>query len=46
MWFHDTDPAAQAPGPMHLCLQLDNFQSTSGMATVHFDVDWARVYSP
>lgn len=45
-WFHDADPAAQAPGPMHLCLQLDNFAATSGMATVHFDVDWARVYAP
>lgn len=45
-WFHDTDPAAQAPGPMHLCLQLDNFVGSSGMATVYFDVDWAHVYAP
>lgn len=44
VWFHNTDPAAQAPNPMHQTIQLDNFVGTSGMATVYFDADWARAY--
>lgn len=45
-WFDDTNPGAQAPGPMHGTIQLDNFVGTSGMATVHMDTDWFRVYAP
>jgi acetyl-CoA carboxylase carboxyltransferase component len=40
-WFRFTGQVANAPGPMHQTIQLDNFGKT-GNAT--FDVDWARVY--
>lgn len=45
VWFHDTDPDVQAPGPMHQTIQLDNFFGAGGMQEAYFDVDWARVYS-
>jgi hypothetical protein len=43
VWFHDTKAGIQAPGPMHLTIQLDDFYG-SGMQPAHFDVDWARIY--
>ncbi len=43
-FFHDTDPAAQAPGPMHLCIQLDNFGG-SPHQPAHQDVAWVRFYA-
>jgi hypothetical protein len=43
VWFHDTKSGIQAPGPMHLTIQLDNFHG-SGMQPAHFDVDWAHIY--
>ncbi|WP_163509783.1 glycoside hydrolase family 16 protein [Fodinicola acaciae] len=45
VWFHDTDPDVQAPGPMHQTIQLDNFFGAGGMQEAYFDVDWARVYA-
>lgn len=44
-WFHDTDPDAQAPQPMHLTIQLDNFFGAGGMQEAYFDVDWAHIYA-
>ena len=44
VWFHDTDPGVQAPGPMHQTIQLDNFCGCA-MQEAYFDVDWARVYA-
>lgn len=44
VWFHDTDPGVQAPGPMHQTIQLDNFCGCA-MQQAYFDVDWARVYA-
>ena len=44
VWFHDTDPDVQAPGPMHQTIQLDNFCGCT-MQKAYFDVDWARVYA-
>ncbi|TDQ00873.1 glycoside hydrolase family 16 protein [Labedaea rhizosphaerae] len=44
VWFHDTDPDVQAPGPMHQTIQLDNFCGCA-MQAAYFDVDWARVYA-
>lgn len=44
VWFHDTDPDVQAPGPMHQTIQLDNFCGCT-MQKAYFDVDWARVYT-
>jgi hypothetical protein len=43
-WFRNTAPGVQAPGPMHLTIQLDNFVGKSGLQPTHFDVDWARIY--
>jgi len=43
-WFDDTDPAAQAPEPMHGNIQLDNFFGAD-MQPAHMDVDWYRVYA-
>ena len=43
-WFRDTDTSAQAPRPMHLTIQLDNFFG-GGMQEAFFDVDWARIYA-
>ncbi|TCC64096.1 glycosyl hydrolase family protein [Kribbella pittospori] len=43
VWFHDTDPDVQAPGPMHQTIQLDNFCGCT-MQKAYFDVGWARVY--
>lgn len=45
LWFTDSDPNAQAPAAMKQTIQLDNFNSTSGMADVDMEVDWARVYA-
>ncbi len=44
-WFRTTDPAAQAPGPMHGTIQLDNFFGTSGGQPARLDVDSYRVYA-
>ncbi|MGA8116123.1 MAG: glycoside hydrolase family 16 protein [Actinocatenispora sp.] len=44
-WFHDTDPSVQAPGPMHLTIQLDDFFGAGGMQKAYFDVDWAHLYT-
>jgi beta-glucanase (GH16 family) len=44
VWFHDTDPKVQAPGPMHLTMQLDNFVGKSGLQPTRFDIDFARIY--
>lgn len=44
VWFHDTKSSAQAPGPMHMTAQLDDPNSTSGMAPTTMQLDWARVY--
>lgn len=43
-WWEATDPAHLPPGPMHLCIQLDNFGGDlgSGASTT---VDWVRQYS-
>ncbi|WP_179467597.1 glycoside hydrolase family 16 protein [Mycolicibacterium vinylchloridicum] len=43
-WWQATDPAHLPPGPMHLCIQLDNFGGdlNSGAA---MSVDWVRQYS-
>lgn len=43
-WFRfGRDGIQNAPGPMHLTVQLDNFHGR-GMQKAYFDVDWARVY--
>lgn len=44
LWFDDTSPGAQAPGPMHLTIQLDDLDGTHQQAA-HMDVDWARIYA-
>jgi hypothetical protein len=44
VFFHDTAAGIEAPGNMHLTLQLDNFFG-SGMQPAHLDVDWARFYA-
>lgn len=44
-WFRFTGRVAQAPGPMHQTIQLDNFFG-SGMQPATFDIDWARAYRP
>lgn len=43
-WWEAGDPAHLPPGPMHLCIQLDNFGGDlgSGASTA---VDWVRQYS-
>lgn len=46
LWFHDTDPAAQPPGPMHATIQLDLFESPPGIQPTSLDVDWLRIYAP
>lgn len=44
-WFHDTDPAAQAPASMHMTIQLDQFNDgSSGFQVTYMDCDWARAY--
>jgi hypothetical protein len=43
-WFESADPAHLPPGPMHLCIQLDNFGgdiSRGGRQSV----DWVREYT-
>ena len=43
-WFRFASNGIQnAPGPMHLTIQLDNFHG-GGMQAANFDVDWARIY--
>lgn len=42
-WFRFTGHVANAPGPMHQTIQLDNFKGTN-MQPAKFEVDWARVY--
>lgn len=44
-WFHyDKDGIQNAPGPMNLTIQLDNFFGGEQMSEAYFDVQWARVY--
>ena len=44
-WFHfDKDGIQNAPGPMHLTIQLDNFFKGQQMSEGYFDIAWAMVY--
>ncbi|TGD86838.1 glycosyl hydrolase family protein [Mycolicibacterium sp. CH28] len=43
-WWESTDPAHFPPGPMHLCIQLDNFGGDLGGGATTA-VEWARQYS-
>lgn len=43
-WWETTDPAHLPPGPMHLCIQLDNFGDDLGDGA-NMAVDWVRQYS-
>lgn len=43
-WWEATDPAHLPPGPMHLCIQLDNFGANLNDGG-SLAVDWARQYS-
>lgn len=42
---HDTNPAAQPPGPMHKTAQLDNFVGTSGMQPTTMELDYVHDYA-
>ena len=42
-WWETGDPAHLPPGPMHLCIQLDNFGDDLGSGA-SMAVDWARQY--
>jgi hypothetical protein len=33
------------PGPMHFCLQLDNFVGSSGLEPATFQCQWVRIYN-
>jgi len=45
-WFRTTDPAAQPPGPMHLCVQLDWFpQAGTPVRRSAMQVDRVRQYA-
>jgi hypothetical protein len=43
-WFESADPAHLPPGPMHLCIQLDNFGGDLSQGGRQ-SVDWAREYA-
>lgn len=44
-WFHfNKDGIQNAPGPMHLTIQLDNFHGGQTMSEAYFDIQWANVY--
>lgn len=43
-WFSDTNSSAQAPGPMHATIQLDNNSGTNMMPAT-MDVDYFHVWS-
>jgi len=43
-WFRFTGQVANAPGPMHQTIQLDNFFGGS-MQPAKFEVDWVRAYA-
>jgi hypothetical protein len=44
-WFRfDRDGIQNAPGPMHLTIQLDAF-APSGLQPAFFDVQWAKFYN-
>jgi licheninase len=42
-WFESADPAHLPPGPMHLCIQLDNFGGDISQGGRQL-VDWVRQY--
>ena len=42
-WWTSTDPATFPPGPMHLCIQLDDFGGDTSQGGRQ-NVDWARQY--
>jgi hypothetical protein len=42
-WWSTTDISILPPGPMHLCIQLDNFGGTS-MEKTSMEVDWVKEY--
>ena len=44
LWFDDTDPRVQPPGPMHQTIQLDNFFPECNLNPSTMDVDWVRMY--
>jgi hypothetical protein len=43
-WYGTTDRAAQPPGPMHLCIQLDWFPRGGTVQQSTMQVDWVREY--
>ncbi len=43
VWWSTKDTSILPPGPMHLCIQLDNFGGT-GMKKTSMDVDWVKEY--
>jgi len=43
-WYRTTDSAAQPPGPMHVCVQLDWFPTGATVAPSTMQVDWVREY--
>jgi licheninase len=44
VWWETTDTTQFPPGPMHLCIQLDNFGGDIGQGGQTL-VDWTRQYS-
>jgi hypothetical protein len=43
-WFQSSDPAHLPPGPMHLCIQLDNFGGDISQGGQQL-VDWVHQYA-
>jgi hypothetical protein len=43
VWWSTEDTSILPPGPMHLCIQLDNFGGT-GLAKTSMEVDWVKQY--
>lgn len=44
-WFHDQVAGFNAPGPHHLCIQLDDFYGTTPMQEADFEIEWARIFA-
>jgi hypothetical protein len=51
-WFREEDPDVQAPGPMHLAIQLDwfpdqedPFDTQDGVQESSMEVDWVKQYA-